>query len=266
MDDYFHTSFSKQIKGFQEYANGISEECQRVIQSVIDQMDDWKKIIAPIIEENHKITEKLIDLIKIPDSFKVVSKFGDSQYVYWDFLSSSLIDKTLEAANLDAILFEYESENNFSRSETLIAKCAKHKYVLPNKGLFEECIKAYHSGAYHLAAVGLTAVIDAALTEATKDPSHSGILRCRAILNRMEDQDPLDEKEYAILALHITFSSTVETFYKSAPFSEEEPNDLNRHWIAHGRSKRDYTRLDCIKLFRLLYGIIVFNEIDNADA
>lgn len=265
MDDFFDAEFTKRIKKFHEYANGISDEMQRVLQAALDEMEQWKKLVAPIIEENRKIAEMLPKL-RIPDSLKAVSELGKAQYVYWDYLSQSFIDEVLEADDTDAILSEYESRNNYAESEALIAKCAKHKYVLPNKGLFEECIKAYHSGAYHLAAVGLTAVIDAALTSATKDPSHSGILRCRAILNRMEDQDPLDEKEYAILALHITFSSTVETFYKSAPFFEEEPICLNRHWIAHGRSKRDYTRLDCIKLLRLLYGIIVFNEIGNADA
>ena len=265
MDFDSNSEFSNAIKKFYEQTNSMSEVLRSCFQPFIEMADQWKNIQALITEQNRQF-ERMLSKIRIPDSVKVILKFGDSQYVYWDFLSSSLIDKTLEAANLDAILFEYESDNNFSRSETLIVKCAKHKYVLPNKGLFEECIKAYHSGAYHLAAVGLTAVIDAALTSASKNPTHKPPERYNAILKRFEDRDPLDEKEYAILALHITFSSTVETFYKSAPFFEEEPICLNRHWIAHGRSKRDYTRLDCIKLFRLLYGIIVFNEIDNADA
>ncbi|MBP5404343.1 MAG: hypothetical protein J6Y74_00075 [Clostridia bacterium] len=265
MDDFFDAEFTKRIKKFHEYANGISDEVQRVLQAALDEMEQWKKLVAPIIEENRKIAEMLPKL-RIPDSLKAVSELGKAQYVYWDYLSHSFIDKVLGADDTDAMLLAHESRNDYAESEALIAKCAKHKCVLPNKSLFQECMQSYHGGAYHLAAIGLVAVIDAALTEATKDPSHSGILRCHAILNRMEDQDPLDEEEYAIVALCITFNSTIEAFYKKLLFSEEEPKNLNRHWIAHGRSTRDYTRLDCIKLLRLLYGIIVFNEIGNADA
>ena len=44
-------------------------------------------------------------------------------------------------------------------------------------------------------------------------------------------------------------------------FDDPEPKILNRHWIMHGRSLRRKTKLDCVKMIRFIYGIILLDEI-----
>jgi hypothetical protein len=65
------------------------------------------------------------------------------------------------------------------------------------------------------------------------------------------------------LALFMTFNATAISFYRTIPFSDEEPDYLNRNWIMHGRSQSENTRIDFIKLLRFLYGIILINYIDE---
>lgn len=258
------SDFSNAIRKFQEQTDQMSKMLQNLIQPIIDTMNRWKEILAPIIEVNRQF-EQMLPKITIPDSFRAVLKLGDAQYVYWEYLSEAFKKDVIGAADTDQMLLEFESRNDYSASETLISECEQHKFVIPYKTLYDECIRSYHSGAYHLSAVGLTSVIDAVLAEASNNPTHKALERCNAIVKKLEEKEDIDEKEYAVLALEITFSATVEFFYKPAPFTEAEPNGLNRNWIAHGRSTRDYTRLDCLKLIRLLYGIIVFDELENSD-
>ena len=61
----------------------------------------------------------------------------------------------------------------------------------------------------------------------------------------------------------MTFNTFAKSFYETIPFSDEEPQLLNRNWIMHGRSQREYKRIDCIKLLRFLYGIILVDYIDS---
>ena len=102
----------------------------------------------------------------------------------------------------------------------------------------------------------------AVLSEATQNPTHSPKERCNAILDKLMDLDDIADEEYATLTLFMTFNTMVKSFYKTISFSDPEPRFLNRHWIMHGRIQREMTRLDCIKLLRFLYGIILIDYID----
>ena len=102
----------------------------------------------------------------------------------------------------------------------------------------------------------------AVLSEATQNPTHSPKERCNAILDKLMDLDDIADEEYATLTLFMTFNAMVKSFYKTISFSDPEPRFLNRHWIMHGRIQREMTRLDCIKLLRFLYGIILIDYID----
>ena len=62
-----------------------------------------------------------------------------------------------------------------------------------------------------------------------------------------------------MFSLFYTFNKTVEIFTANSDFHGKEPKGLNRHWIAHGRSRRKKTKLDCVKLINLVYGIILID-------
>lgn len=129
--------------------------------------------------------------------------------------------------------------------------------------LFSQAIEAYREGKYNLAVIGLTAIIDAVLSEATENPTHKPIDRCNVVLDKLIADEYIADDEYATLTLFMTFNSVVKSFYGTVSFSNCEPDYLNRNWIMHGRSQKENTRLDCIKLLRFLYGIILVYDINQ---
>ena len=116
---------------------------------------------------------------------------------------------------------------------------------------------------YDIAAVGFTAIIDAVLSEATQNPTHRPKDRYSAVLDKLMAEEFVADEEHATLILFMTFNASEKSFYETIPFSDEEPQLLNRNWIMHARSQREYTRIDCIKLLRFLYGIILVDYIDS---
>jgi hypothetical protein len=74
----------------------------------------------------------------------------------------------------------------------------------------------------------------------------------------------LSEDEYSLFSLYLTVDSTMNTFAASSDFGKEkEPAYINRHWTMHGRAERRKTKMDCVKLLRFLYAIILLDRIEK---
>lgn len=63
----------------------------------------------------------------------------------------------------------------------------------------------------------------------------------------------------------LTFEKTMELFSTNFDFKGEEPKELNRHWIMHGRSRRRKTEHDCVKLIYFIYGILLIDEFGKKE-
>ena len=246
------------------------------VKRIYEQRTEWFQSIQEATQKHYAALQALIDAskqiedifkqisvtINIPDSLKIVGKMGESQYVYWDYVTSTFVDDAINANDFEMFLLDYESKNNYEKSELLISECDIHPFLQQYQVLFLQCIECYRNEQYNIAAVGLTAIIDAVLSEATQNPTHKPTDRCGVILEKLKAADDVADEEYAVLTLSITFNSMVNSFYKTISFSDSEPCFLNRNWIMHGRMQRELTKLDCIKLLRFLYGIILIDYID----
>ncbi len=250
----------------QEQLKSLPEQTKTWSQLITESIQKFDEIIRPWVEAAEAWLEKIKQMslnFEIPASLKVIGKLAASQYVFWDYFTEAFIDDALNGYDINFALFDYESEDGFARSESVIKECAEHAYLQSHLLLFSQAIDAYHEEKYNLAAVGLTAVIDAVLSEATHNLTHKPKDRCEAILDKLKANEYVADEEYATLTLFVTFGSMATSFYKPISFSENEPNDLNRHWIMHGRTLAENTRLVCIKLLRFLYAIIISNYIDE---
>ncbi|MBE6835176.1 MAG: hypothetical protein E7515_02855 [Ruminococcaceae bacterium] len=263
MDNDFNSQFSEKLQVLRKVA---VESCQLAAQSIVNEKENQEDDLASIKKLGEELLEsikQIISRIKMPDSFEAISKMNKVQYVYWDYLSQDFIDDILNACDVDNYLFEYEGKGDFASIELIIKKCIENVFINQYKTLFSQSLDAYHDGSFHLSALGLTAIIDATLSEVSQNSTPHAKERYDKILEKLKNKEIVDEEEYAILVLYWTFHSMAKSFYKKAPFSEQEPILLNRHWIAHGRTKREFSQLDCIKLIRFLYSILIIGEFDK---
>lgn len=260
----FHYEPPETLKKISEIMKAQSEKNEAWFQPVEDAIYRYDSLFRPIYEISRRLDDRIKQIttkIEIPDSLLAIEKMKSSQYVFWDYLSKPFVAAVIN--DCDTAIDEYESDDDYAQSEELIGKCMVHSYLADYQHLYVQTIAAYHLGLFNLAAAGLTAIIDAVMSESTQNPTHKSKERYEAILDKLMAEEFVADKEYATLALFMTFNATALSFYKSIPFSEEEPDFLNRNWIMHGRTKTELTRIDCIKLIRFLYGIILIAYIDE---
>lgn len=85
--------------------------------------------------------------------------------------------------------------------------------------------------------------------------------RYKAIELKLENVEEIKDTDISFITLLHTIEHCLELFNSYISFDKKEPNHLNRHWIMHGRSRKKFTKLDCIKIVNLLYVLILINNI-----
>ena len=175
-------------------------------------------------------------------------------------LYDEFVDSVLEADSVDNVLREYIKRDNFLTLHKTIDKCCTHSLMKKRFRLFDQSVKAFENGYSDLAVIGFTSVFDGLLADVSKNPMSSLKPRVNVIITKLENNECLDQNEYASLAFAITYYKTVISFSENSDFSGQEPKCLNRHWIAHGRSTRKKTKLDCVKMINLIYGLLLIEK------
>lgn len=262
------SSFSENLPDFSslaEMAQSIQKTMQPFAEIVASTQAFLQSFASVLAEFQPKIDGIIAGFQNVSRPLIVIEKLGKAQFVQWDYLSDEFIDAILSSNNVNKTLREFFVKSKFKSVDTTIAKCKANSYLHKYMRLFEQSIISFKNSQNDLAVVGFTSIFDGLLSDISGNPTHSLPPRLKAIDTKLEREEYLDNNEYAILALSITFQKAVESFSSPSPFTQKEPKGLNRHWIAHGRSMRRKTKLDCIKLINLIYGLLLINELDTTD-
>ena len=199
--------------------------------------------------------------------YRAIEKLGENQYVYWDYLSDEMIDTLLQSNNINKTMREINSEKNYADIKAIAAKCSESPRMIPYQKLFHQAMNSFHTGDNDLALLGFLSIVDGLLSDVSNNITSTSIYgRANPILEKLENSEAVENNEYAELALLITFRDTMESLGAKSDFSKKEPKNLNRHWIMHGRSRRRKTKLDCVKMIRFIYGIILIDEFSRKEA
>ena len=223
----------------------------------------FDETIARITPQIHTVLRGVSIAIKISH---VNQKLGDAQYVYWDFMQEDFIDSILENSNTNEVLEEYLDKDDYKTVKATIENCASHPHMAKHKDVMAQCVKAFETESYSLAAMGLTSIIDALLSDVSGNSTTNLKKRVDAILQKVDENQDIESDEYAFMTLFYTFDKAMEIFRASFPFEGEEPDNLNRHWLMHGRFTREKTKLDCVKLINMIYGILLIDDYCKMEA
>lgn len=244
-----------------ENYKGLSDSIQASIQAYNEVFKPIREEIANFSKNYGEILAKFADRIR---PLSAIRKLEESQFVYWNPLPEYLVDQLLSNKSTDTVLLEFALQDDAELIQHITSECEKHIFLKDNSILFNQAMSAYDVEMYTIAAVGLLSVIDGVLSEATKQYRNTNIpSRGRTLLKKLEDTGSLDETEYAVLTLELTFEATMDSLAAQSDFTQDEPSNLNRHFIIHGHSKKEKTQLDCIKLMNFLYGILLIDKIAN---
>jgi hypothetical protein len=201
-------------------------------------------------------------MLEIGQRLKAIERLGDAQYVCWDYMSQEFVEDVLAAPNVNSFLRQYMIRDRFKKVEDTISKTASSTQITPFARLYLQSVEAFREKKNDLAVVGFTAVFDGLLSVVSENSTHKLKYRIKVIKDKLNNEKALSHEEYAMIAFMMTFDKTMDSFSADSDFKNKEPKGLNRHWIAHGRTLRKKTKLDCVKMLNMIYGLILVSNLE----
>lgn len=151
-----------------------------------------------------------------------------------------------DEAELDAAFEEHYTANNGTEFNTMATELLSSEGLAPWRPMLTECVSAYRRNEFNVPTPALFSVLDgAAITVGGMPNSTNPIRPMRAATEAA--------KHTIELLILTSLTQFLTVYFCDAPFSGEEPHRPNRHWVLHGRSRRQFTRVDCIRLFHALH-------------
>lgn len=110
--------------------------------------------------------------------------------------------------------------------------------------VIQQCLTAFEQGQFFLCACGLLTIIEGILAKYAQ----SSNTRLSSLFKKIEEKvNQCQNREQILTAANI--KGYIELLTTKSDFqSGMEPDELNRHWILHGRSQRNIGKADCLRL------------------
>lgn len=192
--------------------------------------------------------------------FSAVQKMADAQIVFTGDLSFDLAQQICQSDNVTATVEQFYTENNDHEINIVIARCRQATQTSAYSELFSQTISAYQHGHYHLACLGMFSIIDGMLSDISENKITSFKTRIKQIEKKIEDKFELTDLEKKLLCIYVAMDNFEESIFNFSDFKDAEPDALNRHWVVHGRTRREYTKVDFIKTILWLDAIIFLDD------
>ena len=261
------TTIRSALSDFRRFQSRIDS----IMQPVMQFQDMYREMLSRITEPLKQISDqiRLIEERSLHSSrrlsriFSVIEATKKCQYVLWHPVN---IDPDYTSPEIDSVeffMYEFYTHDNYINLNKLIEKCRSAICGTVGEVLYEQSIVSLRNENYHTAIIGFTSILDGLLSTLS-DSTETSINKRLNILQEnilAKKTYETNSEEVNELYLYLTLFDVIRSYGETAPFSGPEPILLNRHWIMHGRTKREYSLRDCIKVLSMVYGIIALGEI-----
>lgn len=213
------------------------------------------------------------DLLEICDKlekqkeyyYQCFYKLGKSQYI----VIGMSIEDMQTIANADETTIKIGIQRMYENNpQIFIRQIAETQEYYKNstyqQEILTEICKAYNNSIYTLTAEGLYSLIDRELSDASKNQESVNL--AERLLNLLERFDGVHCSIYDKLIVKQIYTALIPALGKTGKSlcfdgsNGDDKDSLNRHWLIHGRTKHQYTGLDCLKLLTILNGIIYLHK------
>lgn len=189
--------------------------------------------------------------------FTAVRTMAEAQIVFTGDLSLEFAQEICKSEDVGKTVEQFYTQDNHNELNAVIARCQHEKQGSTYSELFSQIIAAYQMEHYHIACLGMFAVIDGSLSDVSENNKTSYKERLKKIEQKIADKFELNDLEKKLMCIYMSMDNFEKSiFFNHSDFAQNEPNTLNRHWMMHGRTRRAYTKLDFIKTILWLDAII----------
>lgn len=183
-------------------------------------------------------------------------KLAEKQVVFTDDLTLDFAKQICNSTNIDELVQGYYFNSNEQNMTRLIERCEAANEIMPYKDLYAHTIDAYKRGHYHLACIGMFSLLDGVLADVSEMISATNFKqRIGAIEKKINDKVDLNDVDRKTLCIYTSTEQVKESMFGRSDFEAPEPDNLNRHWVIHGRTRKAYSKYDFLKIMLWLDAI-----------
>ena len=208
-------------------------------------------------ENSDKFSKYSLAFENFEEWAEAINKLIELQFVFTDNLTPDLAHEICQGENVEEVITHYYFDNNGLNMQAVIQRCKDSNCIREYRELYNQILNAYDKEDYLLACIGLFSLVDGLLAE------YSGMVketsfktRLDRISNKLVCQIELNENDKKDICICEAFSRFDCSVFKKSDFSEDEPQIVNRHWDVHGRSRREHTKIDFLKVFLWLDAVV----------
>lgn len=260
LSDNYKTLQAKLVESIKPYVD-IQEKINNALNNLYQPLRHMNEIMRSFSDVFHA------SLFKINRALRVINALASNQYVVWYNVSIDDYEVALDSEYLDNYMLNHFSRNNSQQLFELIQGCRVYLQARPGYTLFDQSVISMTRGEYHAAIIGFTSALDGLLTFCSGSESTSVKQRLALLNSKLLEQndDSMNTDGINEYWLYSTLFPVIESFAAHTSFKESEPTLLNRHWLMHGRTTRDYLLIDCIKVLSMIYGMILIGKLIKND-
>lgn len=186
----------------------------------------------------------------------------ENQIVFTDDLPQDLAQEIYNDSDIEEVVCSYYFGNNEFNMERVISRCQQNEQVQKYAELYDQIISAYRINHYLIACIGLFSLIDGVLADVSEQTTTNFKHRLDVVKEKMGSEKKLSEIDRKTLCIYKAFKSFDTSIFSYSKFSEQEPQIVNRHWDLHGRTHREHSKMDFLKVLLWLDAIIFSSSQD----
>ena len=261
MDKFLQRAQMEEIRNLKRNIESGLPEVVRIVADVLKPYADFINDLKPKIEQYRPALEKLAESSAV---MSAIDKLGNNQYVLWKPLPRDYVAAMKTVASpemIDKLIEEYIETDDIGA----IDYCRTY---LGDNAIFEEAAIAFQQGLYSVSIVGFIVTLDRVIAECSGQIRETNFKKRIDKIKWIIEQKGelyLEELEARDYLVFLTYFDAIKGIGDGSGFDEEEPTRLNRPWLAHGRTQRQYVRIDCIKVINMIYGTIRMSELGKEE-
>lgn len=231
------------------FYNGTYSSIINTFKVNLEPLINVQKEISSIFNdlEINKITEE-----EIKKYSKKYARYGKAGWTMLPSLNYRLDNlKTNDIKYFDKYAYNLlKKEGEF---EYVIKSCEIEK---KNRTIFNEANKCYEEGKYRSCALLLFSLIDYKMTRFQKQRKCQNIYIGKNAINyiRQKKYKQINKYFFTSCSLSAIFSC-LDVMYSSSNNFKERKYVINRNYLVHGYWKQKVRKVDCIKIYLLLWNI-----------
>jgi hypothetical protein len=148
----------------------------------------------------------------------------------------------------DEFFVAFYTEDNFAAFRKVREELTCRPSLAQWKALLEECFDSFESGRHLITIPALLSIIEGAIASAGQALTDQRVRLFHICAENAKKSTPnfMKAEMWNSMALFL------EKLFQRAPFDDDKPAFINRHWILHGRDSASWTVADALRLFNAL--------------